>query len=292
MTQGLGGLPELTPLSGMLFDLGYEQTIQVTTVPMLFPLDIAFFSKNLEVTEIYHDMQPGFLVTSTVPASYFMEVNAGEFQDIQTTDRADVELLSDPVVVSVETSLFSSAAIFLGSLILGTIAVSAVKDIMQNISVNKTDDIPELPEKSQCEIVTPEYYSLLSRVGAPVPDYSFSIEPETRERRIDQVLQRLKEGVVSIQESSQFRSFLLTMSKFHDYSIGNLILIMLQRPDATQVAGFSTWKDLGRWVKKGEKGIAILAPCFPPKEQRPAPPEDGESDDECSLSKGKFFVLL
>jgi hypothetical protein len=56
------------------------------------------------------------------------------------------------------------------------------------------------------------------------------------------------------------------MSRFHDYSIGNQILIMLQKPDATKVAGFNTWKELGRWVKKGEKGISILAPVFPTRE--------------------------
>jgi hypothetical protein len=70
------------------------------------------------------------------------------------------------------------------------------------------------------------------------------------------------------------------MSKFHNYSIGNLILIMLQKPDATRVAGYSTWKDLYRWVKKGEKGIAILAPCMPPKPKKPATPADVETDDE------------
>jgi hypothetical protein len=55
------------------------------------------------------------------------------------------------------------------------------------------------------------------------------------------------------------------MSKFHTYSIGNLILIGIQKPDATYVAGYNTWKELGRWVREGEKGIAIQAPVFPPR---------------------------
>ena len=55
------------------------------------------------------------------------------------------------------------------------------------------------------------------------------------------------------------------MAKFHNYSFGNQILIMMQNPDATRVAGFNTWKDLGRSVRKGEKGIAILAPVMPPR---------------------------
>ncbi len=120
-------------------------------------------------------------------------------------------------------------------------------------------------------------------IGAPVPDYSFAVEPATGDRKIDEVLKSLKEGVESIQQSDNFRNFLLTMSKFHDYSIGNLILIMLQKPNATHVAGFSTWKDLGRWVKKDEKGIAILAPCLPPKgtkKEMPEPMTNEKDEDE------------
>ena len=50
-------------------------------------------------------------------------------------------------------------------------------------------------------------------------------------------------------------------SKFHRYSFNNHLMIFLQRPDTTVVAGFKRWKSLGRFVKKGEKGIAIFAPC-------------------------------
>ena len=83
------------------------------------------------------------------------------------------------------------------------------------------------------------------------------------------MLRQLKDGVDTIQRSENFRQFLTTMSKFHDYSIGNQILIMIQKPEATHVAGFNTWKDLGRWVKRGEKGIAILAPIIPPRPECP-----------------------
>ncbi len=76
-------------------------------------------------------------------------------------------------------------------------------------------------------------------------------------------MKQLKDGVEAIHDSDHFRLFLTTMGKFHDYSIGNLILIALQKKDATKVAGFNTWKDLGRYVKAGERGIAILAPVMP-----------------------------
>ncbi len=87
---------------------------------------------------------------------------------------------------------------------------------------------------------------------------------EATENKVEGILKQLKAGVESIQQSDQFRLFLSTMGKFHDYSIGNMILIMLQKPQAIHVAGFNTWKELGRWVKSGEKGIAIFAPVFPP----------------------------
>jgi hypothetical protein len=120
------------------------------------------------------------------------------------------------------------------------------------------------------ERVSAEYRDLTGFLRDPLPEYSLltllpAVEVETGEKKIDAVMKQLKAGVEGIQDSYQFRLFLTTMAKFHEYSIGNQILIMLQKPEATRVAGFNTWKDLGRWVKKGEKGIAILAPVMPPK---------------------------
>ena len=60
--------------------------------------------------------------------------------------------------------------------------------------------------------------------------------------------------------SERLTSLLKTMARFHRYSLHNVCLIVAQRPTATRVAGFHTWRTLGRFVRKGEKGIAILAP--------------------------------
>ena len=60
--------------------------------------------------------------------------------------------------------------------------------------------------------------------------------------------------------SGPLTSLLKTMARFHRYSLHNVCLIVAQRPNATRVAGFHTWRTLGRFVRKGEKGIAILAP--------------------------------
>lgn len=145
------------------------------------------------------------------------------------------------------------------------------------------------------EKVPSQYRNLISWIGEPLPVYSLAVdllpavETEVKARRIDEVLKQLKDGVEGIQNSYQFRLFLTTMSKFHDYSIGNQILIMIQKPDATRVAGFNTWKDLGRWVRKGEKGIAILAPVMPPKQK---PEEKKEEEAETEIEPRPVFFKV
>jgi len=63
-------------------------------------------------------------------------------------------------------------------------------------------------------------------------------------------------------QSAVYRAWLSTLSRFYSYSAGNCLLIWAQAPQATRVAGFHTWKSLGRFVKKGETGIRILAPII------------------------------
>lgn len=73
---------------------------------------------------------------------------------------------------------------------------------------------------------------------------------------------RLEQGITDLFASGRYADYLQTMSKFHQYSFGNVLLILMQCPHASQAAGFNTWKkDFGRSVKRGEKGIKILAPC-------------------------------
>ena len=80
--------------------------------------------------------------------------------------------------------------------------------------------------------------------------------------KVKELTTKLDTGVKEVLTSERFVEYLKQMSKFHDYSFGNTILIMLQKPDATLVAGFKTWQNkFNRNVNKGEKGIKIIAPC-------------------------------
>jgi antirestriction protein ArdC len=73
--------------------------------------------------------------------------------------------------------------------------------------------------------------------------------------------ERLAEAVERMADSETFVAWLRARATFHEYSFGNVCLIVSQRPDATQVAGYKAWQKLGRQVRRGERGIRILAPC-------------------------------
>lgn len=78
---------------------------------------------------------------------------------------------------------------------------------------------------------------------------------------IKEIMKSLEDGIANLMNSEQYMKFLKTMPIFHGYSLNNTILIMLQRPDASLVAGYKKWQSIGRQVKKGEKSITILCPC-------------------------------
>lgn len=87
------------------------------------------------------------------------------------------------------------------------------------------------------------------------------MKTEDAKTLIEKQLESLSDALES-GKSETLTAFLSTMARFHRYSLGNVLLIMTQFPEATHVAGFHTWKSLGRFVKSGEKGIAILAPML------------------------------
>ena len=88
---------------------------------------------------------------------------------------------------------------------------------------------------------------------------------ETTTRAIEQLIAALNGG-----QSETLTAYLTAMAKFHRYSLRNVMLIAMQKPNATHVAGFHAWHKFGRFVKKGEKAILILAPVAYRKETNEA----------------------
>ena len=82
------------------------------------------------------------------------------------------------------------------------------------------------------------------------------------QEKIKTALNLIDSAVESIQSDKDWLSYLCFQSRFYNYSASNAILLYLQNPEASYVKGYKAWNQLGRYVKKGAKGLAILAPCF------------------------------
>lgn len=93
------------------------------------------------------------------------------------------------------------------------------------------------------------------------PVQSSTIPLPVAGKDMNSILKSLETGVGNIFTGDKYAQYLQTMSKFHRYSFNNTLLIAMQRPDATLVTGYRNWQSMGRQVKKGEKGITILAPA-------------------------------
>lgn len=104
-----------------------------------------------------------------------------------------------------------------------------------------------------------------------------------QQERIKEITERLEKGIESLFESENYRNYLRTMSKFTSYSLNNTLLIAMQNPNATTVAGYTTWKRLGRQVIKGEKAMQILAPVIYKKKKV----NEKEDDNKISDKKDK-----
>ena len=95
----------------------------------------------------------------------------------------------------------------------------------------------------------------------PRPVIPIVLTSEKPAEKLKEITDRLEQGITELFESERYREYLRVMSKFHNYSINNTLLIAMQKPDASLVAGFSAWKNnFERNVMKGQKGIKIIAP--------------------------------
>jgi antirestriction protein ArdC len=109
---------------------------------------------------------------------------------------------------------------------------------------------------------------------------------EVASKAIEQLKQALELG-----QSERLKQYLAAIARFHRYSWGNVVLIASQKPSATHVAGFHAWHKLGRFVKKGEKGIVILAPIVRRKNESAKQDETDESSTPIGFRAAYVFDI-
>ncbi len=110
------------------------------------------------------------------------------------------------------------------------------------------------------------------------PNFDKEAYAAERKEEMESITKKLEKGIQDVFESQNFKDYLNFCARLPRYSVNNQILIMLQKPDASMCQSFTGWKELGRTVKKGEKGIRILAPApFKKTVQRTKKDADGKT---------------
>ncbi|EOS39388.1 hypothetical protein C808_01809 [Lachnospiraceae bacterium M18-1] len=140
-------------------------------------------------------------------------------------------------------------------------------------------------------------------VAAANPSRPIELKAQKPAEKMKEITDRLEAGIQELFDSDRFKEYLQVMSKFHNYSFNNTLLIAMQKPDATLVAGYNSWKNLfGRQVSRGAKGIKVLAPSpykikkevdkIDPATQKPVIGRDGKPvKEEMEMTVPAFKVV-
>lgn len=127
-----------------------------------------------------------------------------------------------------------------------------------------------------------------TRLGADGLERSRSLRErrpdQDRRERLDAAVRMLENETGRILDSDTFRDYLRCVGRFHTYSASNISLIRAQRPDATRVAGYRTWQELGRQVRRGEKGMTVIVPL-----KRKARLDDPQTGEEVTVTSVRGF---
>ena len=119
------------------------------------------------------------------------------------------------------------------------------------------------PSKVEMDAAAPGQKTVqtIEQPQEPRPVIPIVLTSEKPAEKLKEITDRLEQGITELFDSERYREYLRVMSKFHNYSFNNTLLIAMQKPDASLVAGFSAWKNnFERNVMKGQKGIKIIAP--------------------------------
>ena len=144
------------------------------------------------------------------------------------------------------------------------------------------------PEQSYMDAAAPgQEVRAAEKPTEPRPVIPIVLTSEKPAEKLKEITDRLEQGITELFDSERYKEYLRVMSKFHNYSFNNTLLIAMQKPDASLVAGFSAWKNnFERNVMKGQKGIKIIAPSpykikqemqkIDPHTQKPVIGKDGK----------------
>ena len=140
-------------------------------------------------------------------------------------------------------------------------------------------------------------------IAAANPSRPIELTAQKPAEKMKEITDRLEQGIQDLFESDRFKEYLQVMSKFHNYSFNNTLLIAMQKPDATLIAGYNSWKNLfGRQVSRGAKGIKVIAPSpykvkkeidkIDPKTQKPVTDKNGKPvKEETEVTVPAFKVV-
>ena len=165
------------------------------------------------------------------------------------------------------------------------------RDVPEEYRVTPQPPQPERPDPSKVEMdaAAPGQRTAQSaeQPQEPRPVIPIVLTSEKPAEKLKEITDRLEQGIAELFDSERYKEYLKVMSKFHNYSFRNTVLIAMQKPDASLVAGFSAWKNnFERNVMKGQKGIKIIAPSpykikqemqkIDPHTQKPVIGKDGK----------------
>jgi len=140
-------------------------------------------------------------------------------------------------------------------------------------------------------------------IAAANPSRPIELTAQKPAEKMKEITDRLEQGIQDLFESDRFKEYLQVMSKFHNYSFNNTLLIAMQKPDATLIAGYNSWRNLfGRQVSRGAKGIKVIAPSpykvkkevdkIDPKTQKPVTDKNGKPvKEETEITVPAFKVV-
>ena len=165
------------------------------------------------------------------------------------------------------------------------------QDVPQEYKIVPELPKPERPDPSKVEMDAAAPGAKTAQTAEqpqePRPVIPIVLTSEKPAEKLKEITDRLEQGIAELFDSERYKEYLRVMSKFHNYSFNNTLLIAMQKPDASLVAGFSAWKNkFGRNVMKGQKGIKIIAPSpfkikqemekIDPHTQKPVIGKDGK----------------